>query len=402
MDETKKPRAVSTPMDASATVVSTDDGYASRAGTFPGDYRAGGALVGTHLLHFRIVSRLGSGGMGVVYKAVDEKLRRPIALKVLSSGAFASDKRREMPLREARSAAALSHPGIAAIYDIHETDGIAFIAMELVEGETLRAKLERGPIAIADVARWAIEIARGLGRAHRSRIVHRDLKPDNVMVTSDGHAKVLDFGLAKPLATLADANDGEGATPSSSWATRAGSVVGTPRYMSPEQARGEAVDERSDVFSLGATLYELAGGSSPFPERKTSRDPRSWGDLTSRDWARRDLAQASPSTPSALARVIDRCLALAPEARFANGDELAEALESVVEELGLLRGRRGLRRLDRVARVGSRHRCDRRGRGVARVRVPRAFGVGAELLAPGGASERLCDRRCAVAAHEHR
>ncbi len=184
--------------DSVATVVSTD-GAASLDGSsaaVDGDE----GLVGSRLLHFRIVACLGKGGMGIVYKAVDEKLRRSVALKLLSSGPFADDTRRAMLLREARSAAGLSHPGVAAIYDIHETRGITFIAMELVEGETLLAHLRRGAIPLPDLARWAVEIARGLGSAHRRRIVHRDLKPDNVMVSADGHAKILDFGLAKPAA----------------------------------------------------------------------------------------------------------------------------------------------------------------------------------------------------------
>jgi len=340
-------------IDSAATVVSTD-GAASLDGS-SATLHVDAALIGTRLLHFRIVACLGKGGMGIVYKAVDEKLRRPIALKVLSSGPFADDTRRAMLLREARSAAGLSHPGIAAVYDIHETRGIAYIAMELVEGETLRAHLGRGAIAMPDLARWAIEIASGLGSAHRSRIVHRDLKPDNVMVTPDGHAKILDFGLAKPLTALADAVASDDEVPSSGFATRAGSVMGTPRYMSPEQARGESVDERSDVFSLGAMLYEMATGTAPFAERVRQRDPRTWGGEGSSDWARRDLLHASPRTPPSFARVIERCLSFSPEQRFNNGAELADSLGAVADELGLLRGGR-MRPSPSSQRMSSRRR----------------------------------------------
>jgi hypothetical protein len=326
-----------TPMDASATLGSTDDSRVDTDAPLSPELDEGEALVGTSLLHFRIVARLGAGGMGVVYRAVDEKLRRPIALKLLIARPSADDKQRQLLLREARSAASLSHPNIAAIYDVHQVGGVAFIAMELVEGATLREHLRNGPVAVADLGRWAIEIARGLGRAHRSRIVHRDLKPDNVMVTAEGHVKILDFGLAKPIADLAEAPPRSGDTAPPSFATRAGSIVGTPRYMSPEQARGERVDERSDVFSLGALLYELAGGRAPF-DRRRSADPRTWGGHDSPDWQRPDVSEAAPRVPAALARIVDRCLAFDPECRFANGDEVAEALEAAVEQRGADRG----------------------------------------------------------------
>ncbi|HTQ45649.1 MAG TPA: serine/threonine-protein kinase, partial [Polyangiaceae bacterium] len=292
------------------------------------------ALVGVRLAQFRVVERLGAGGMGVVYRAVDEKLRREVAIKVLAARPRKDDESRRRLLREARSAASFAHPNIATIYEIHESDGVAFIAMELVEGESLRQRLQRGPIALQDLARWAVEITRALGRAHRSRIVHRDLKPENVMVTHEGHVKILDFGLAKPLADLVQAEAGDDAAPPSSL-TRAGRIVGTPQYMSPEQARGSSVDERSDVFSLGALLYELASGVAPFGSRQRPREPLTWGNGESPDWSRPDLQEVAPSIPPPLARVLDRCLAFEPRDRFANGDEAADALEAALESLEL-------------------------------------------------------------------
>ncbi len=202
--------------------------------------------------------------MGVVYKATDLTLHRDVALKVLPAGGETSPAQRQRFLREARAAAAITHASIATVYEIGEAEGHAFIAMELVKGVTLRNRIAPG-MGIAESLRVAREIARGLAKAHERGVVHRDLKPDNVMITDEGDVKILDFGIAKmwepsgAAGALADT-----AAPDTAAATAKGQVMGTPAYMSPEQARGEAADGRSDVFSFGAMLYEMLTGEQPF------------------------------------------------------------------------------------------------------------------------------------------
>jgi serine/threonine protein kinase len=217
-------------------------------------------MIGTRLSHFRILAMLGEGGMGVVYRAEDERLRRQVALKVLPPELVTNEERRLRLLREARAAAAVSHPNIAAIYEIGEDSAIIFIAMELVEGKTLRHLIGTRPMPIRDSLRIACEIAEGLAHAHQARVIHRDLKPENVAVRVDEHVKILDFGLAKLLEEQGDHADPELSKLDtiSMEITRGGRVFGTPAYMSPEQARGLAVDARSDLFSFGAVLYEMA------------------------------------------------------------------------------------------------------------------------------------------------
>jgi serine/threonine-protein kinase len=279
------------------------------------------------LAQFRIVARIGRGGMGIVYRAEDEKLRRTVALKVLPSAFTQDEERRRRFLREARSAAAITHPNIATVYDVGEADGRVFLAMELVEGETLRDRLARGAMPPAEALRVARAMARGLARAHGKGVVHRDLKPDNVMIDQDGEAKILDFGLAKLREAEAEAGSGKSAlerAETASQITGEGRVLGTPQYMSPEQAKGVAVDARTDVFSLGVVLYEMLAGVRPFRGETSfdvlvavTRDPPP------------PLRDRAPDTPPSLQAVVDRCLAKAPSERFASGKELAEALEAV-------------------------------------------------------------------------
>lgn len=218
---------------------------------FDGTLRAEDKLVGHQLLHFRVVERLGAGGMGVVYRAFDEKLQRAVALKVLAAKFLVDDRNKGLILREARSAAAVHHPNIATIYDVHDAPEAAFLAMELVEGETLRERLARGAAPIDEALAIATQIVDALACAHAVGLVHRDLKPDNVMIARDGRVKLLDFGLA----TLADAD--EAGDPLHAH------VIGTPAYMAPEQARGEAVDARADVFAFGVVLCEMLAGERP-------------------------------------------------------------------------------------------------------------------------------------------
>ncbi len=275
------------------------------------------------LAHFRVVARLGAGGMGVVYKARDEKLQRDVALKVLPS-AFASDpERRRRLLQEARSAAALTHPNIATIYDVGEAEGRVFLAMELVEGETLRARLARGVPPLEETMRIARQILGAVARAHGKGIVHRDLKPDNVMLDAHGEVRVLDFGLAK----LREP-DGAGSSPSQLGLaetalspTEEGSVVGTPGYMAPEQARGGAADARADVFAIGVMLYEMVAGARPF----AGKSPFEVLVAVDRDLPT-PLEERALDVPADFAAVVARCLAKAPQDRYADASEVIAAL----------------------------------------------------------------------------
>jgi serine/threonine protein kinase len=295
-------------------------------------------LVGRTLLHFHVVERLGAGGMGVVYKAVDEKLRRNVALKVLSARLRASDRHRETLLREARSTAAVSHSNIASIHEVHETPEATFFVMELVEGDTLRVRLSRGgALPPPEVLRVALGIARGLARAHASGVVHRDLKCDNVMLTRDGDVKLLDFGLAtlqgeSHNADPQAASDPEPLAlaptmPATATPTTGGLVAGTPASMSPEQAHGEAVDARTDVYAFGVVLYEMLSGKVPFPHRR--RHPWEWGDEESEAWKpHRALREVAPRVPRDLEQLVVQCLAYARDVRPRDGAALVARIEA--------------------------------------------------------------------------
>jgi len=218
-------------------------------------------LVGRTLGHYHIVEEISRGGMGVVYRAVDTKLHRDVALKVLPPDLVSDTARRERFVTEARAASSIEHPHIAVIHAIDEADGVSFIAMELVRGEKLSDVLARGPLAPARALELAVEVAEGLARAHDKGVVHRDLKPANVMLTEDGHAKIIDFGLAKLVDALSGDSGGQTVLKNE---TDPGMVLGTVSYMSPEQARGGRVDHRSDVFSFGILLHEMLTGRPPF------------------------------------------------------------------------------------------------------------------------------------------
>jgi serine/threonine protein kinase/tetratricopeptide (TPR) repeat protein len=219
------------------------------------------SLVGRTLSHYQIVDEISRGGMGVVYRAIDVRLNREVALKVLPADLVADEDRRSRFVQEAQAASALEHPHIAVIHEIDEADGISLMAMELVRGEKLGDLTARGPIPPGRALELAIQVAEGLARAHDKGIVHRDLKPANVMLTEDGHAKIIDFGLAKLVETLS--GDSIGATRLKA-ETDPGLVLGTVSYMSPEQARGTKVDHRSDIFSFGVLLHEMLTGRPPF------------------------------------------------------------------------------------------------------------------------------------------
>jgi len=220
-------------------------------------------VIGRTLRHYKIESKLGEGGMGVVYRALDTHLDRPVALKVLPAEAVANPDRKRRFIQEAKAASALNHPNIVHIYDIDTADGIDFIAMEFVPGRTLDQVIGHKGLSLADTLHYGIQIADALAKAHSAGIVHRDLKPPNIMVTDEGLVKVLDFGLAK-LTELVGSGDSE-ATIDQPPRTEEGVIVGTAAYMSPEQTEGRKVDHRSDVFSYGAVLYEMITGQRAFP-----------------------------------------------------------------------------------------------------------------------------------------
>ncbi len=281
-------------------------------------------MIGRKLGHFRILSELGAGGMGVVYKAQDEQLSRLVALKLLRPEYTASEDSRRRFLREARAVAAVEHPYIAAIHTAGEEDDILFIAMEYVGGSTLRSILRQGVLPPRDALRHGVEIAEGLAHAHSLGVVHRDLKPENIMIGREGHAKILDFGLAKLMEERdeeASSLFSERATVSDD-ATRQSTRLGTPAYMSPEQVRGAAVDHRSDVFAFGATLYEALTGRSIF-RRETQAD-------TLAAILRDEPVPASSLNPQVSAElqwVLEKSLAKDPRDRYQDTRDLVVDLE---------------------------------------------------------------------------
>jgi Tol biopolymer transport system component len=277
---------------------------------------------GTRLGSYEVLASLGAGGMGEVYRAKDTKLDREVAIKVLPAELAESARALTRFEREAKAVAALSHPNILAIFDFGRDGATAYAVMELLEGATLRQKLA-APVPVRRAVEYGVQIARGLGAAHGKGIVHRDLKPENVFVTNDGSVKILDFGLARQSA-LASTDDT--ASPTLDRGTEPGTVMGTVGYMSPEQARGEPGDSRSDIFSLGAVLYELVSGHRAFhrdtaAETLTAIIREDPPDLTS--------SPAGAAPPPGLARLIDHCLEKAPGARFQSANDVAFALDAL-------------------------------------------------------------------------
>jgi TonB family protein len=281
-------------------------------------------MVGRKLGRFHIVARLGVGGMGEVYLAEDSSLRRNVALKVLPGADATDQERRRRFLREARAATAVVHPNITTIYEVGTVDGLDYIAMEHVKGKTLRQVLglREDPLPIAEALRIAHEIARGLGKAHEVGVVHRDIKSDNVMLDETGHVKVLDFGLAK---WVEPTRSGAALHGASTVATLEGQILGTPSYMSPEQAEGKSLDARTDVFSLAVMLYEMVTGRLPF----TGTTPMAMMISVSRDEPT-PLTKYRKDVPKALEALIYKCLDKNPEMRLSSGNDVAEALEALL------------------------------------------------------------------------
>jgi Tol biopolymer transport system component/tRNA A-37 threonylcarbamoyl transferase component Bud32 len=291
-------------------------------------------MVGTSLSHYEILATLGAGGMGVVYKARDTRLNRPAAIKILKSAAADEDRRRRFS-QEAKAASALNHPSIITIYDIARDGDVDFIAMEYVEGKTLEELIARRAMPLSAALDYAIQAARALAKAHAAGIIHRDLKPSNIMVTADGLVKILDFGVAK-LAGLPEVDDGADSAamtrtvaPMDAALTGEGRVVGTIAFMSPEQASGQKVDTRSDIFSFGSVLYEMVTGARAFAGDSSistvaavvNQEPRPPSEINAR-------------IPRDLERIIARCLRKDPARRFQHLDDVAVELEEVRVESG--------------------------------------------------------------------
>jgi len=289
-------------------------------------------MIGETLKHYKIEELLGMGGMGVVYRARDTRLQRPVALKILKPELVADPVRKSRFLVEAQSAAAVSHPSIASIYDVDEAGGTMFIAMEYIEGRTVGRLVAESELDLQGAVEIGRQVAEGLARAHEAKIVHRDIKADNIMVTRDGHAKLLDFGLAKLLDP--DLTEDELPAEVSRTMTRqqvhtmAGTVLGTPNYMSPEQARGRPVDSRSDIFSLGVVLYEMVTGELPF-NRATTLDTMHaivFEEAKPVTSLRRNL-------PPQIHLIISRCLRKRPEDRYPDAGRLAEDLKRLEQQI---------------------------------------------------------------------
>ncbi len=277
--------------------------------------------VGRQISHYQIVGLLGAGGMGEVYRARDTQLQRDVAIKVLPAG-FASDHDRLRRFQqEARAAAALNHPNILAVHELGEFEGSPYIVTEVLEGETLREKLRGGPLPARKAIEFTVQVARGLAAAHARSIVHRDLKPENLFVTREGAVKILDFGLAKLVRPEAQQEDG--IAPTMSYReTEPGTVMGTVGYMSPEQVRGLATDHRTDIFTLGAILYEMLSGKRAF-RKETAADTANA--ILNQD--PEEISEAARNLSPGVDHIIRHCLEKGPEERFQSASDLAFHLE---------------------------------------------------------------------------
>jgi serine/threonine protein kinase len=271
---------------------------------------------GSQLGPYEVEGLLAKGGMGEVYRARDTRLDRKVALKVLSPGATIDSERLMRFAREARTGALLNHPNIVVVYDVGSQEGTPFVVSELLHGETLRERMKEGALPASVAVKYALQVARGLGAAHKQGIVHRDLKPENIFITEDDRVKILDFGLAKCRAEALEALQ------DSTISTQPGVLLGTVGYMSPEQVRGLPIDHRSDIFSLGVILYEMVSGAAPFAGDSAVEtlnailkdDPPC-------------LRHGEGKVSAELDRVIRHCLEKNPEMRFQSGGDLAFAFE---------------------------------------------------------------------------
>ncbi|MGH7597342.1 MAG: protein kinase domain-containing protein [bacterium] len=277
-------------------------------------------MIGQTISHYKILEKLGGGGMGVVYKAQDLKLDRFVALKFLPPHLSADEEEKKRFIHEAKAASALDHPNICTIYEIDETEDGAdcvrrmFIAMAYYEGETLKKKIERGPLPIDQTLDLAIQIAQGLAKAHEHGITHRDIKPANVMITKDGIVKIVDFGLAKLAGVVG--------------LTKAGITLGTPAYMSPEQARGEEVDHRTDIWSLGVVLYEMLIAQLPF--RGEYEAAMMYSILNEEP---KPLADLRADAPNKLQQIVEKAITKNPDQRYQHIHEMLTDLSALKKQL---------------------------------------------------------------------
>src|ERR1035438_5315690 len=278
---------------------------------------------GTKLGPYEIQSALGAGGMGEVYRARDARLNRDVAVKILPAAFSVDPERLQRFAQESRAAAALNHPNILSIYDIGNDRGAPYVVSELLEGEPLPDRLRNGALSSRKAIEYAQQIVRGLAAAHEKGIVHRDLKPENLFLTNDGHAKILDFGLAKFTTSEADISDN---APTIQVATEAGTVLGTAGYMSPEQVRGKAADPRSDIFAFGAILYEMLSGKRAF-HGDSAADTMSA--ILKEDPP--ELAETNRNVSPALERIVRHCLEKNPAERFHSARDVAFNLEALTD-----------------------------------------------------------------------
>ncbi len=267
-------------------------------------------MVGQTISRYKVLEKLGEGGMGVVYKAEDTKLERPVALKFLPNHLLGDEEVRKRFEREAKAAAALDHSNVCTVYEIDEADGKTFIAMALVEGESLDKQIAQGPLKLEEALDIAQQIAKGLEAAHKRGVVHRDIKPENIMIGGDGHVTIMDFGLAQ----LTQA----------SLLTRPDQTLGTTFYMSPEQTEGSGTDQRTDIWSLGVVIYEMVTGQQPF---KGDYDKAVMYSILNEE--PEPITALRTGVPMELERVVGKCLAKAPEDRYQHADELIVDLRSL-------------------------------------------------------------------------
>ncbi len=265
---------------------------------------------------YRIAGIAGEGGMGVVYRARDTRLGRDVAIKVLTHIATEDRERLLRFEQEARTTGMLNHPNLLTIYDVGHDSGGPYIVSELLEGETLRSRLDRGPLLTRRAVDAALQVAQGLAAAHEKGIIHRDLKPENIFLTRDGRAKILDFGIAKLTASAEGAFQGA--------ATEPGMVIGTVGYMSPEQVRGDAIDTRSDIFAFGVILYEMLSGIRPFKRDSSIETLRA---ILKEEPP--ELTEKLPNVPPPLERLVRRCLEKERDLRFQSARDLAFNLETL-------------------------------------------------------------------------
>src|SRR5215216_1663044 len=277
-------------------------------------------MVGRTILHYRIKQEIGKGGMGVVYRAEDTKLNRTVAIKALSADLIGDEKARTRFLREARTASAIDHPNICTVYEVNEVDNLLFFVMQYIEGKTLKKFIGGRPLPLDQALEFSLEIADALAEAHRRNVIHRDVKSSNIMLNERNQLKILDFGLAKQVKPA----DSYGSSDSHHTLdlTAVGSPFGTASYMSPEQAKGEVADARSDIFSFGIVMYEMITGRLPF-KGKSSIDVMH---AVMHD----EPAPLGDAVPPRLQQIVSKALAKDPKARYQSADLLLEDLRSLI------------------------------------------------------------------------